>query len=127
MVIYFNFLLFRAVYAEYHDIWQNLFHLWKLFKIAELFETIRQKGDLRLFDLLNKVRIPLLNETDEQLLKSRFVVSSDINYPSEALHIFAENKPAHSHNLDMITRNESTQHCIPAIDVINKALNRNQR
>ena len=76
-----------------------------------------------------------LNGTDEQLLKSRFVVSTDINYPSEALHIFAENKPTHSHNLDMLTKNESIQHCVPAIDelpknvqttVINKALNRNQ-
>ena len=61
-------------------------------------------------------RIASLNETDEQLLKSRFVVSTDISYPSEALHTFAENKPAHSHNLDMLTRNEIIQHCIPAID-----------
>ena len=83
----------RAVYAEYHDVWQNLFHLWKRFNIAELVEVIRQKGDSQLIDLLNKVRIALLNETDEQLLKSRFVVRTDINYPSEALHIFAENKP----------------------------------
>ena len=75
------------------------------------------------------------HETDEQLLKSRFVVNTGINYPSEAIHIFAENKPAHSHNLDMLTRNESIQNCIPTIDelpknvqttVINKALNRNQ-
>ena len=124
----------RAVYAEYHDVWQNIFHLWKLFKIAELVEVMRQKGDSQLIDLLNKVRIASHNETDEHLLKSRFVVDTNINYPSEALHIFAENKPAHSHNLH-ITRNESIQHCIPAIDelpknvqttVINKALNRNQ-
>ena len=91
----------RAVYAEYRDVWQNLFNLWKLFKIAELFEVMRQNGDSQLIDLLNKVRIASLNETDEQLLKSRFVVSTYINYPFEALHIFAENKPAHSHNLDM--------------------------
>ena len=64
----------RAVYSEYHDVWQNLFHLWKLFKIAELVEVMRQKGDSQLIDLLNKVRIASLNETDEQLLKSRFVV-----------------------------------------------------
>ena len=85
--------------------------------------------------MLNKVRITSLNETDEQLLKSRFIVSIDINYPSEVLHAFAENKPTHSHHLDMLTKNESIQHCIPAIDelpknvqttVINKAVNRNE-
>ena len=47
----------RAVYAEYHDVWQNLFHLRKLFKIADLVEVMRQKGDSQLIDLLNKVRI----------------------------------------------------------------------
>ena len=47
----------RAVYAEYRDVWQNLFHLWKLFKIAELVEVMRQKGDSQLIDLINKVRI----------------------------------------------------------------------
>ena len=52
---------------------------------------MRQKGDSQLIDLLNKVRIASLNETDEQLLKSRFVISTHTNYPSEALHIFAEN------------------------------------
>ena len=106
----------RAVYAEYHDVFQNLFHFWKLFKISELVEVMRQIGDSQLIDLLNKVRIASINEDDEQLLKARFIVSTDINYPSEALHIFAENKSAHSHNLDMLTRNESIQHCIQAID-----------
>ena len=47
----------RAVYAEYPDVWQNLFHLWKLFKIAELVEVMRQKEDSQLIDLLNKVRM----------------------------------------------------------------------
>ena len=30
----------QTVYAEYKDAWQNLVHLWKLFKIAELCEVI---------------------------------------------------------------------------------------
>ena len=60
-------------YAEYRDVWQNSFHLWKLFKIAELVEVMREKGDSQLIDLLNTVTF---NETDEQLLKSRFVVST---------------------------------------------------
>ena len=51
----------RAVYAEYPDVWQNLFHLWKLFKIAELVEVMRQKGDSQLIDFLNKVRIASRN------------------------------------------------------------------
>ena len=77
---------------------------------------MKQKGDSQLINFLNKVLIASLHETDEQLLKSRFVVSTDINCSSEALHIFKENKPTNSHNIDVLTRNESIQHSIFAID-----------
>ena len=55
----------RSVYAEYKDAWQNLVHLWRLFKLAELDEVMRQRGDSDLIDLLNKVR---------NVLKSRFIL-----------------------------------------------------
>ena len=34
--------------------WLNLIHMWKLFKIAELEEGMRQRGDTALIDLLNE-------------------------------------------------------------------------
>ena len=61
----------RTVYAEYRDAWQNLVHLWKLFKLAELCEVMRQRGDSNLIDLLNKVRTASLEENDEIILRSR--------------------------------------------------------
>ena len=35
----------RPIYSDYNDEWQNLVHLWKMFKLAELTEVMRQKGD----------------------------------------------------------------------------------
>ena len=49
----------RTVYADYKDAWQNLVHLWKLFKIAELHEIMRQRGDSDLINLLIRFE-PLL-------------------------------------------------------------------
>ena len=106
----------RAVYAEYHYSWQNLFRLWKLFKIAEFHEIMRQKGDSQLINLPNKVRIASFDENDEIFLRSRFVVATDINYSSEALHTFAENKPAQLHHSVMLGMDEHTLYTIPAID-----------
>ena len=125
----------RTVYAEYRDEWQNLVHLWKHFNLAELHEIMRQRGDSDLIDLLNKVRTASLEECDETILKSRFVSQNDDNYPCDALHIFAENKPCQEHNSNMLKSNENVLCSIPAIDalpknvsqnVIEKVLNRNQ-
>ena len=35
----------RPIYAEYKDAYLNISPLWRLFKIAELTEVMRQKGD----------------------------------------------------------------------------------
>ena len=92
----------RSVYAEYRDAWQNLVHLWKLFKLAELHEVMRQRGDSDLIDLLNKVLMVSLEAYDENILKSRFISPRDENYPSDPLHIFAENKLCQEHNSNML-------------------------
>ena len=125
----------RTVYADYKDTWQNLAHLWKLFKIAELDEVMRQRGDAQLIDLLNKVRTASLDEQDEALIKSRFIKKGDANYPADELHIFAENSPCDTHNSDMLNANPNPLHTAVAIDqlpknvskdLIDKALQRNQ-
>ena len=125
----------RTVYAEYRDAWQNLVHLWKLFRIAELDEVMRQRGDSDLIDLLNKIRTASLDEHSETTLKSRFVRLTDSAYPSDMLHIFAENKPCQEHNNNMLSSSGNILHSISALDelpknvksdIIEKTLNRNQ-
>ena len=125
----------RPVYAEYKDAWLNLVHPWKLFRIVELVEVMRQRGDSELIDLLNKVRTADLDESDEDLLKSKFIQRNDPDYPTDALHIFAENLPCKEHNSTKLDAIDNDLYTIHAIDeapknipkeVINKGLLRNK-
>ena len=109
--------------------------MWKLFKIAELDEVMRQKGDTDLIDMLNKVRTGDLDNESEILIMSRFISKNDHSFPVEALHIFAENKPAQRHNDYMLNHLDHSLFKIAAIDEmpqntsqsdISKALNRKQ-
>ena len=125
----------RTIYAEYKDAWLNLSPLWRLFRIAELKEIMRQRGDTVLIDLLNKVRTVNIDANDENLLMSKFVRKEDDNYPHQAIHIWAENAPVNQHNSFMLNNVNNPLFCLSAIDillknvhasVINKALNRTQ-
>ena len=60
----------RPVYADYKDNWQNFQSPWKLFKIFELTEVMRQCGDAEFIDLLNKVRTEDTQSCDIRLLES---------------------------------------------------------
>ena len=77
----------KPVYTESINCWQNFAALWKLFKIAELTEVMRQRVDSRLIDLLNNIRIGKVTPEDESPLKSRFIEKNDVSYPHDALHI----------------------------------------
>jgi len=110
----------KPVYAEYNNCWQNFAGLWRLFKIAELTEVMRQRGDSRLIDLLNNVRLGKVTPEDVKLLKSRFIVKGDPSYPNDALHIFAENTPATEHNVSMLDKLPNPLCLIQAIDEIPK-------
>ena len=46
-----------AVYASYKNNWRNFDLLWRHFKVFELKEVMRQRGDDTLIDLLNNVQI----------------------------------------------------------------------
>ena len=70
--------------------------------LAELTEVMRQKGDDTFIDLLNNVRKAFINYQDEKPLKSRFIQNNDVDYPTDVLHIFAENRPADKHNSVML-------------------------
>lgn len=77
-------------------------HLWCKFKISELTEVMDQKDDADFIDLLNKVRDVNIDNNVENILKTRFISKNNPSYLIEALHIFAENRPARVHNETML-------------------------
>ena len=50
--------------------------LWRLFKLAELHEVMRQRGDSDLIDLINKVHTGTVEKHEENVLKSQFILPS---------------------------------------------------
>jgi len=61
-------------------------------------------NDSIFIDLLNNIRLGEISIADEELLLSKFINSDDQDYPFEALHIFAENRPALAHNELMLNK-----------------------
>ena len=71
---------YRPVYVEFDDGMLNISHSWRLFKIAELTEVMRQRGDQTLITLLNNVRTGNITNNDEKILQTKFMEKSDHNY-----------------------------------------------
>ncbi len=88
----------KAVFDNFKIEAHNLCHPWIDDKMFELTEIMRQKNDKAFTELLNRVRTASHTEDDIKVLQSRSVTPSDPNYPSDALHIWAENSPANEHN-----------------------------
>ena len=88
----------------------------------ELYEVMRQRGDNVFIDLLNNVRIGGPSDSDLHLLQSRVILTSDDNYPVNALHVFKENEPARQHNSFMLQTIDSNLITIKAIDQIPKGV-----
>ena len=109
----------KPLYAEYNGSWQNLVSLWNVFEIAELTEVMRQRGDGNFIDLLNHVRIAELNDSDVSLLRLKFIKPND-KCPQDAIHIFAENAPAHMHNITVLNSIENQLYKIDGKDHILK-------
>ena len=76
--------------------------LWHNFKIAELTEVMCQKDNVDFIHLLNKLRVGNIDKNVKNILKTRFISKNNPSYPIEALHIFAENRPARVHNETML-------------------------
>ena len=79
------------------------------------------------------MRIRSLTDEDCKSLSERIVKKSDDNYPREAMHIWAENKPVDAHNKKMLASINGELVTIIAHDLypahvsdidINKALER---
>ena len=73
-------------------------NLWDMFQFAELTEVMRQRDNTKFINLLNKIQVGNVDEDVQKQIKERFIEESDINYPENALHMFAENYPTVKHN-----------------------------
>ena len=88
------------------------------FKVVELTEVMRQKGDLEFISFLNKIRVGIVDYQREKILLSRFIAKNNPAYPKHALHMFAENKPSVYYNELMLTEILGEVTSINAIDEV---------
>ena len=88
----------KLVFDNYANDAFNLCHPWHAFEMIELTEIMRQKDDQPFTELLNRFRIGAQTDEDICCIQSRSINSLDSNYPSDALHIWAENIPVDQHN-----------------------------
>ena len=92
----------KPIFADYKNDALNLCHPWHCFKMIELDEIMRQKGDLKFTQLLNRCRTASQTEDDINCIQGKSVSLSQDDYPINALHIWAENNPVNEHNLKIL-------------------------
>jgi hypothetical protein len=107
----------ETTFSNYKNDTFNLHHPWHVFKMAELTQIMRQKDDLGFTQLLNRVA-PLHIQTmiSGVFNPEQYVTPGDENYPSDALHIFAENAPVDEYNIDRLQQIQSPQYVLEALD-----------
>ena len=95
--------------------------LWKeLFKMIELHEIMRQRGDSRFIELLCRVRTGECTDNDVNLLKTRVITPDIPNYPTHALHVYRINDAVDKRNTFMLNSlaSEDQQYTINACDSV---------
>jgi hypothetical protein len=105
-----------TTFSNYMNDTSNLYHPWHVFKMAELTQIMRQKDDLAFTQLLNRVRTASHTDDDSRCIQPRTITPGDENYPSSALHIFAENAPVDEYNIDRLQQMQSPQYVLEALD-----------
>ncbi|CAB3995466.1 Hypothetical predicted protein [Paramuricea clavata] len=102
----------------------NLCHPWRVFKMVELIDIMRQKNDEAFTELLNRIRTASHTEDDIKVIQSRCITPSDPNYPSDALHIWAENDPVNEHNQTKLETIQAPLFVLKAKDQYAKNVNK---
>ncbi|XP_066927184.1 uncharacterized protein [Clytia hemisphaerica] len=88
-----------TIFSLFPDALLNIDHCWRHFKIVELTEVMRQRGDQVFIDILNNIRIGVVDENNIDILKERIVNKDHPEYPKDAVHLWAENQPVNDHNM----------------------------
>ena len=55
---------------------------WKMFRLVEMAELKRQKGDTSFIDLFNQILVCHIDESSKMMIQSTFTDSDNINYPN---------------------------------------------
>ena len=95
---------------------------WKLFKIFELTELMRQRGNAKFIDLLSNVHTGDTQPCDIRLLESGVIKPQSSDYLQNALQIFAENASAKRLNLEMLHSTEGNIFTIPTKNQFPKSI-----
>ena len=93
--------------------------LWKdNFKMIELREIMRQRGDSLFTELLCRVRTDSCTDGDINVLQSRIITPKSRDYPTHALHVYRLNKDVDDRNKFMLNKlaSEEDQFLIKAAD-----------
>ena len=93
--------------------------LWKdNFKMIELREIMRQRGDSLFTELLCRVRTDSCTDEDINVLQSRIITPQSRDYPTHALHVYRLNKDVDDRNKFMLNKlaSEEDQFLIKAAD-----------
>ena len=72
------------------------------FKLIELDQVMRQRGDCTFAELLCRVRTNDCTSEDIGILKSRVTTADSPNYPTHALHVYRLNDYANDRNKLML-------------------------
>ena len=103
--------------------------------MVELTEIMRQKNYKAFTELLNRIRTALHIDQnsfaysfadDIKVLQSRCITPSDPNYPSDALHIWAENAPVNEHNQTKLETIQALLFLLKAKDQYPKNINKQE-
>ena len=95
--------------------------LWKdHFKMIELHEIMRQRGDSRFIELLSTVRTGECTDDDIDLLETHVIAPDTPNYPTHALHVYRLNDAVDKRNVYMLNSlaSENDQYTINACDSV---------
>ena len=112
------------IFSTVSDSYANLYcsgSLWvDEFKMIELDEIMRQRGDSAFCGLLCRVRTAECTNDDLSILKSREIVSSASDYPNHVLHVYRLNVDVDARNSFMLNAlaPETEQYSIQASDAI---------
>ena len=117
----------KPIFCSFANDVYNLSHPWHEFKMIELVEIMRQKDDQPFIELLNRLRLAQHTAADICAIQSRAVdVNDKSNYPSNELHVWAENKPVMDYNNERLQEIVMPLHVLQAVDQYPKNVSRHE-